>query len=122
MAKSAILRISTAVLLTLGAASAQACATGHQWGSAYPYGYERRGAFEQRAFDNGVRDGYDRGIDDLRHHRSPDIDRQKRYRHADRDYDHHYGPREAYRVEYRRGFEQGYDRAYREGWRGDWRR
>jgi len=121
MAKSAILRISSVALLTLGALSTQACATGYQWGS-YPYGYERRAGFEQRAFENGARDGYDRGIDDLRQHRRPDINRQKWYRNADRDYDHHYGPKNEYRVEYRRGFEQGYDRAYREAYRESWRR
>jgi Ni/Co efflux regulator RcnB len=116
--KSTILRILAAALLTMGAASAQASASTGQ----YPYRqdpnrYERRDSVERRAFDNGERDGYNRGIDDVRHHRRADINRQKWYRNGDRDYDRHWGTRDAYRADYRRGFESGYDRAYREGWR-----
>ena len=66
--KSTIVRISTAALLTFGAASTQALAA-TQWRNPYPYSYERRGSFEQRAFDNGERDGYSKGFDDVRHHR-----------------------------------------------------
>lgn len=116
--KSAILRISTAALLLVGAASTQACATTRQ----YPYRYDRYSGYEQRAFDNGERDGYARGLDDVRHRRRADIDRQRWYRNGDRDYDRRYGTRDAYRVEYRRGFERGYERAYREGYRSEWRR
>lgn len=115
--RSAIIRISAAALLVLGAASTQACATGQ-----YPYRYERREGYYARAFDNGERDGYARGIDDVRHHRRADVYRQKWYRNGDRDYDRHYGSREEYREQYRRGFAQGYDRAYRESWREGWRR
>jgi flagellar biosynthesis/type III secretory pathway protein FliH len=111
--RSAILRISTAALLVMGAASAQACVATRQ----YPYRYERHEGYERRAFDNGERDGYAKGIDDLRHQRRPDINRQRWYRNGDHDYDHHYGSRDAYRADYRRGFEQGYERAYRDGWR-----
>src|SRR5579859_7109146 len=113
--RSAILRFSTAALLVTGAASAQGCVS-----ARYPYGYERHDVYEHRAFENGERDGYARGIDDLRHNRRADIDRQKWYRHGDHDYDDDYGSRDAYRAEYRRGFEQGYDRAFRESYR-DWR-
>lgn len=123
--KSALIRVSTAALLTLGGVSTQAVAA-TQWGRSYPYSYERRDSFERRAFDNGERDGYAKGIDDLRHRRRADIYRQRWYRNGDHDYDRHWGSRDAYRVEYRRGFERGYDRAfreeYREGWRGGWRR
>jgi hypothetical protein len=119
--KSTVLRISAAALLVMGAATTQACASA-QYGR-YPYGYEnRRDVYYQRAFENGERDGYARGIDDLRHRRYADIQRQKWYRNGDHDYDRRFGPRDQYRVEYRRGFERGYDRAFREGYREGWRR
>ena len=111
--KSAILSISAAALLVMGVASTEASASTGQ----YPYRYERREAVEHRAFDNGERDGYAKGIDDVRHHRRADITRQRWYRNGDHAYDREWGSREAYRVDYRRGFEAGYDRAYREGWR-----
>lgn len=119
--KNTIIRISTAALLTFGAAPSLALAA-PQWRSQYPYSSERRGTFEQRAFDNGERDGYSKGIDDVRHHRRADMNRQRWFRNGDHDYDRHWGSRDAYRVDYRRGFEEGYDRAFREGWREGWRR
>jgi len=119
--KSTIIRISTAALLTLGTTAAPALAAA-QWRNPYPYSYERRDTYERRAFDNGERDGYAKGIDDVRHHRRADLYRQRWYRNGDHDYDRHWGSRDAYRVEYRRGFEQGYDRAYRESYREGWRR
>lgn len=119
--KNTIIRISTAALLTLGAASTQALAA-PQWRNPYPYSYERRSTVEQRAFDNGERDGYSKGIDDVRHHRRADMSRQKWYRNGDHDYDRHWGSRDAYRADYRRGFERGYDRAYRDVYRESWRR
>lgn len=115
--KSSILTTSAAALLVFGAATTQARAATPQ-GDRQAYAYERRGDVrDQRAFDNGARDGYARGIDDLRHHRHADLDRQKWYRSGEHDYDRHWGSRDDYRSEYRRGFEQGYDRAFREGWR-----
>src|SRR5215467_6398084 len=119
--RSTIIRISTAALLTLGTASAPALAAA-QWRNPYPNSYERRDTYERRAFDNGERDGYTKGIDDVRHHRRADMNRQRWYRNGDHDYDRHWGSRDVYRVDYRRGFEQGYDRAYREGYREGWRR
>jgi hypothetical protein len=119
--KPSIIQISTAALLTLGAASTPALAA-PQWGRSYPPSYERRGTFERRAFDNGERDGYAKGIDDVRHHRYPDINRQKWYRHGDHNYDRQYGAKDTYRVDYRRGFQLGYDRAFRAAYREDWRR
>ena len=120
--KSALLRISTAALVVVGAGASQACASTHQWGRSYPYAYERQRGLERQAFQTGLRDGYDRGLEDVRHHRRPDINRQKWFRNGDHDYDRRYGSRDQYRIEYRRGFEQGYDRAYREGYREGWRR
>jgi hypothetical protein len=77
------------------------------------YGYDRGVA--QIAFENGARDGYTKGLDDLRHRRYPDVNRQKWYRNGDHDYKGRYGAKDVYRVDYRRGFAEGYDRAYREG-------
>jgi hypothetical protein len=119
--KSTILTTSAAALLVIGAASTQACAAG-QWDHRAPYSYDRRDVRERVAFDNGERDGYAKGIDDLRHHRLADVRRQKWYRNGDHEYNGRYGPKEEYRIEYRHGFEQGYDRAFREWYREGWRR
>jgi hypothetical protein len=67
------------------------------------------------ARQNGVTDGYRKGLDDVRDRKYPDVSRQKWYRNGDHDYNSRYGSKESYRVEYRRGFEEGYNRAYREG-------
>jgi hypothetical protein len=120
--RSTLLTISTAALLVTGAVSAQASAA-EQWDRRSPYSYEQRHEEfgEHRAFENGQRDGYSKGFEDARHHRRPDMDRQKWYRNADHDYNRSYGSRDEYRVEYRRGFAVGYDRAFQEGREG-WRR
>jgi hypothetical protein len=67
------------------------------------------------AFQNGVNDGYQKGLDDAHDRKSPDPRRQKWYREGDRHYEGRYGSKEAYKDEYRRGFLEGYDRAYRDG-------
>lgn len=66
-------------------------------------------------YQNGVGDGYRKGLEDVRSRRYPDVRRQKWYRSGDHDYNGRYGSKELYRNEYRRGFEEGYNRAYREG-------
>ena len=75
-------------------------------------GYGGNASFGAR--QNGVSDGYKKGLDDLNDRKYPDVNRQKWYRNGDHDYDSRYGSKETYRVEYRRGFEDGYNRAYRE--------
>jgi len=116
--RSKILTTSAVALLLFSVAASQAYASADQWGSRAPYGYEGRRTYERYAFDSGWRDGYNRGIDDLRHHRVPEVWRQKWYRNGDHHYNRDYGSREEYRIEYRRGFREGYDRAYREArWR-----
>lgn len=67
------------------------------------------------AHQNGVSDGYRKGLDDVEDGKYPDARRQKWYREGDHDYDKRYGSKDAYKLEYRRGFEQGYARAYRDG-------
>ena len=76
-------------------------------------GYGRDAGFG--AFQNGVSDGYRKGLDDVQDRKYPDVTRQKWYRNGDHDYDSRYGSKELYRTEYRRGFQEGYNRAYREG-------
>jgi hypothetical protein len=67
------------------------------------------------ALQNGVSDGYQKGLDDVHDRKFPDVTRQKWYRSGDHDYNSRYGSKDLYRTEYRRGFQEGYDRAYREG-------
>ena len=79
-----------------------------------PYGRGYGGTANFGAHQNGITDGYKKGLDDLNDRKYPDVNRQKWYRNGDHDYDSRYGSKETYRVEYRRGFEEGYNRAYRE--------
>ena len=81
------------------------------WDSGRSYG----GNASFGARQNGVADGYKKGLDDVNDRKYPDVNRQKWYRNGDHDYNSRYGSKETYRVEYRRGFEDGYNRAYREG-------
>jgi len=81
-----------------------ATATNGNYGGSAAYG----------AYQNGVSDGYQKGLDDVHDRRNPDVTRQKWYRSGDHDYNGNYGSKDAYRVEYRRGFEEGYNRAYRD--------
>ncbi len=83
-------------------------------GSATDYGLGYGGTASFGARQNGVADGYKKGLDDVNDRKTPDVSRQKWYRNGDHEYDSRYGTKEIYRVEYRRGFEEGYNRAYRE--------
>lgn len=67
------------------------------------------------AFDNGARDGYEKGQEDARKNRSFDPLRHSWYRSGDRHYEGRYGSREQYKDVYRRGFQQGYERGFQEG-------
>ena len=84
-------------------------------GQAYPGSNGRYGSYSDVAVQNGVNDGYEKGVDDARHNRSFDPVRQSWYRSADRHYDSRFGSREQYRDLYREGFRQGYERGFREG-------
>jgi hypothetical protein len=66
------------------------------------------------AYDNGARDGYEKGREDARDNDSFDPVRHSRYRSGDRGYSSRYGTRDDYKLVYRDGFESGYDRGYRE--------
>jgi hypothetical protein len=79
------------------------------------YGYGNRGYGYGPAFDNGARDGYEKGQEDVRRNRSFDPLRHSWYRSGDRHYERHYGSRDDYKNVYRRGFQQGYERGFQEG-------
>jgi hypothetical protein len=66
-------------------------------------------------FDNGHRDGYEKGREDIRKNRSFDPLRHSWYRSGDRHYEREYGSRDEYKNVYRRGFQEGYERGYQEG-------
>ena len=68
------------------------------------------------AFDNGARDGFEKGQEDARKNRSFDVLRHKWYRDGDRHYEGRYGTRQQYKDAYRQGFQQGYEQGFR-----DWR-
>jgi hypothetical protein len=86
---------------------------GTRYPDRYPgYGNQGYGYGLNVAFQNGVNDGYEKGLDDARKGRYPEYARQKWYREGDHNYNSRYGPREAYKDQYRRGFQQGYERAY----------
>jgi hypothetical protein len=65
------------------------------------------------AYDNGVTDGYEKGLEDARKSRSFDPLRHRWYRSGDRHYDRRFGSKDAYSAAYRRGFRAGYEEGYR---------
>ena len=82
-----------------------------------PYGaYGGSSGYYSPAFDNGVREGFEKGQEDARKGRSFDVLRHDWYRDGDRHYESRYGSRQEYSNVYRRGFQQGYEQGYR-----DWR-
>jgi flagellar biosynthesis/type III secretory pathway protein FliH len=85
-----------------------------QQGGYGNYGGYRDGGYSP-AFDNGARDGYEKGQEDVRKNRSFDPLRHSWYRSGDRHYEGRYGARQLYKDVYRRGFQQGYERGFREG-------
>jgi flagellar biosynthesis/type III secretory pathway protein FliH len=83
------------------------------WGGGV---YGRQGsAYYTPAFDNGARDGYEKGQEDARKTRSFDPLRHSWYRSGDRHYENRYGSRAQYKDIYRQGFQRGYERGYQEG-------
>ena len=76
--------------------------------------YGQRGGYSI-AYDNGLRDGLEKGREDIRKSRSFDVRRHEWYRDGDRSYNNGYGSREQYKVDYRAGFDAGYDQGYRQG-------
>jgi hypothetical protein len=80
----------------------------------YPGGaYGNRG-YVGPAYQYGLSEGYEKGIEDVRDRDPYEPARHKWYREGDRHYNNRYGSREAYKNDYRIGFREGYDRAFRE--------
>jgi flagellar biosynthesis/type III secretory pathway protein FliH len=73
------------------------------------------GGYTNVAVQNGVNDGYEKGVEDARRNRSFDPLRHAWYRSADRHYEGRFGSREQYKDLYRQGFRDGYERGFREG-------
>jgi flagellar biosynthesis/type III secretory pathway protein FliH len=84
------------------------------WGGPNTGRYPQ-GGYYSPAFDNGTRDGYEKGLEDARKNRSFDPVRHSWYRSGDRHYDDDYGSRDQYKNVYRQGFQRGYERGYQEG-------
>ncbi len=64
-------------------------------------------------YDNGYRDGLDKGREDAQDRDSYDPVRHSWYRSGDRGYNSRYGTKDSYKLAYRDGFEAGYEQAYR---------
>ena len=99
-------------LLALGLAAgvmvaAPACASYGYYPSQRSSGVYARDV-EQRAYDNGYRDGIRRGEDDGRRGRAFAYDRHDDWRDGDDGYHRDYGNKDFYRRVFRRGFETGY--------------
>jgi len=88
-----------------------------RYGNRYPNTYPNsNGRYGNNSvpFDNGYRDGLEKGREDARDRDSYDPVRHSWYRSGDRGYNNRYGTRETYKLTYRDGFEAGYDEAYRQ--------
>jgi hypothetical protein len=84
-----------------------------RYGNTYPNSNGRYGN-NSVPFDNGYRDGLEKGREDARDRDSYDPVRHSWYRSGDRGYNSRYGTRDSYKLTYRDGFEAGYDEAYRQ--------
>jgi hypothetical protein len=85
----------------------------NQYPGQYP-NIPRAGAgYNSAAFQNGYRDGLEKGREDAGDRDSYDPVRHSRYRSADHGYNSRYGTKDDYKLVYRDGFEAGYDEGYR---------
>jgi len=71
------------------------------------------GVSQNEMFNNGYRDGVEKGREDLADRDSYDPVRHSRYRAADHGYNSRYGTKDDYKLVYRDGFEAGYEDGYR---------
>lgn len=99
--------LAAAVLATSVGLLTPACA---------PYTYRDAGYARPRidrvAFENGYRDGLERGRRDASDRRSSSYKRRSEFRDADQGYRRSDGDRRFYQQQYRAGFERGYAEAY----------
>lgn len=80
------------------------------------YGYPNArtgGLYQNEIFNNGYKDGYEKGREDVGDRDSFDPVRHSRYRSADHGYDKRYGTKDDYKLVYRDGFAAGYEDGYR---------
>ena len=85
-----------------------------RYGRGPGYGYPPvRDTRYVSAYDNGARDGFEKGREDASGRDRFDPRRHRWYRDAERGYNNRFGSRERYRDEYRRGFLAGYEQGYR---------
>ena len=77
------------------------------------WGYGDRARYTTPAFQNGYRDGINKGREDGDGNDRFDVTRHSWYRSATRGYENEYGSRAAYQDMYREGFEAGYADGYR---------
>lgn len=77
-------------------------------------GARRGGAgYNSVPYDNGYRDGLEKGREDAGDRDSYDPVRHSWYRSGNRGYNDRYGSRDQYKLAYRDGFEAGYQQGYR---------
>lgn len=104
-------KLFAALLLAAGVAvSAPACA-------AQTYGYPRTNGgygrdIERLAYDNGYREGIQKGRNDAQHNRNFSPERHSEFRDADHGYRRGDGDRDFYRRGYRQGFQTGYRESF----------
>ena len=102
-----IVRLVPAALLLAAGFASTACAS-------QVYG-QRGGGYrnvDQRAYDNGYRDGVREGTNDARRGRNYSIHRHDEYRNADEGYRRARADRGSYQRSYRQGFQTGYNEGY----------
>jgi hypothetical protein len=75
--------------------------------------YYDRTRYTTPGFQQGYRDGLEKGREDAEDRDAYDLNRHSWYRSATRGYEDEYGTRATYQVRYREGFEAGYNEGYR---------
>jgi len=80
----------------------------------YPNSNRNSGSsYNSVPYDNGYRDGLEKGREDAQDRDSYDPVRHSWYRSGDRGYNSRYGTKDSYKLAYRDGFEAGHDQSYR---------
>jgi hypothetical protein len=80
----------------------------------YPNSNRNSGSsYNSVPYDNGYRDGLEKGREDAQDRDSYDPVRHSWYRSGDRGYNSRYGTKDSYKLAYRDGFEAGYEQSYR---------
>ena len=86
-----------------------------RYGNRYPGNNgSNRSGYNSVPYDNGYRDGLEKGREDANDRDSYDPVRHSWYRSGSRGYNSRYGTRDQYKLAYRDGFEAGYEQAYRQ--------